>query len=307
MAISEVDEAHVILKDNKICAFVTVIKEISNQSILDNVSKYLPYYMIPNSINIIDKFELTSNGKINYSLLRHLEVAEIENKDETIIVDTGLITEFEMKVLNIIKDLTNKGNISLNSRIYEIGMDSIMIISIITRLNAEFDVDISIEQFFKVKTIKEICMLVENSTNKKADVITQAEEKELYESSEIQKNLYLFSTSKLPNRGYNLLSAILMTGNVDIENCKKTAKKLCECHEALRTTFVEMHGDVYQKINDGSGFELKVVDARSFNKSVDELIENNVNYYSLNGGSLFNMTLIQNLSSQEKYGIIEER
>lgn len=96
------------------------------ESIKEKIKKILPEYMIPNYIEIVDNFELTSNGKIDRkSLLKYpkkqissMKLECNENSKLNIISDD---------IILIWKDVLNTDVIGINDNLYDFGADSLLI------------------------------------------------------------------------------------------------------------------------------------------------------------------------------------
>lgn len=298
--VNGVKEAHVVVNEEKgksLSAFITTDGSLDKKNILEEISKYLPAYMIPKSLTIVDKFELTANGKINYRALKMMEMEEQE-EDITKQVNSEPVTDTQKKVLQIIEDVSKNNTLNLNSRLFDIGIDSILIISIITKLNTEFGIALSIEKVFGLHDINDICLLVDKAQVITKIIIPKAKEKEYYEISDIQKELYLSSVGRELNRAYNIFSTVVVYGKIDMEQCAFAAKKLVERHESLRTSFHEIDGNIVQKVHEHSSFDIKVVDSRGKQAEIDDIVRNNLSYFTLDEENLFRITLI--LLEEEK-------
>ena len=70
MLIDCIKKAVVLVKEGKdgskfLNAYVETSAEVQEKYIKENLSKYLPKYMIPDQIITVDSIPLTGNGKIN--------------------------------------------------------------------------------------------------------------------------------------------------------------------------------------------------------------------------------------------------
>lgn len=290
-----VKEAHVVIAEDQgksISAFITAEGEINKKMILSDVSKYLPPYMMPKKLTVVEKFELTANGKIDYKALKQMEQEEIIEEEKREELSGTPATETERKILSIIRSVAKNDKLDLNSRIFEIGIDSILLISMITKLNNEFEIDISIERVFRARDIREICRAAEESKGVKKIEIPKVSEKNYYEVSEMQKNLYLSSRGKDPNRAYNIFSTVIVHGKVDLDLCRLAAIQLVERHEALRTSIREVGGKVVQKISESKDFDITVIEVKDQMVDLDKLVIDNLTYFSFEEKNLFKLTSI---------------
>lgn len=101
------------------------IKEVKNE-----ISKFLPYYMVPNYIMQIDKIPLTANGKIDKLKLPVITLAIHKSICEA-------ISEEEKILIKVFKQILKVDNIGVKSNIYEYGIDSMKLMKIVVKLRSQ--------------------------------------------------------------------------------------------------------------------------------------------------------------------------
>jgi bacitracin synthase 3 len=82
-------------------------------------------------------------------------------------------------------------------------------------------------------------------------------EYDAYQTSSAQKRLYLINQLYGDSVLYNINSAWIIAGNLDVPQLEKALKKLVERHETLRTCFAAKDGKVFQKVFAAVDVELK--------------------------------------------------
>jgi bacitracin synthase 3 len=80
-----------------------------------------------------------------------------------------------------------------------------------------------------------------------------------------------------------------LKGNLDISRLHAAINILIERHETLRTSFVMLNGDPYQKVHSGLTYILSVVPVE--NKTLDQLAESFVRLFRLSEAPLFRIEL----------------
>lgn len=105
-------------------AYIETKKEIDIVDLKQNLKKFLPHYMIPNEINCLPKFPITPNAKIDR---KALEKMQFKQKDNIIVAPRN---KLDKKILDAWKTILNQENISIDDNIFELGGDSLSIISI---------------------------------------------------------------------------------------------------------------------------------------------------------------------------------
>ena len=87
--------------DNKyLVAYYIADKKIEEQSIIDQLSKQLPDYMVPSTLVKIDSFPLTVNGKLDRKALPDPEFTD----EETYVAPS---TELEVQLCGIWQEVLN--------------------------------------------------------------------------------------------------------------------------------------------------------------------------------------------------------
>lgn len=117
----------------------------------DYLKESLPEYMIPTYFVELDELPLSSNGKLDRSLLPKPEVLKLashvnpSNKTEELLL--GIWSD----ILDIEKD-----KISVNTSFFNIGGHSLKAITLASSILKIFDVEITIKEIFEKQTIKNI-------------------------------------------------------------------------------------------------------------------------------------------------------
>ena len=155
LGIEGVREAAVLLKTvaagEKLVAYIRSDHPIDHRMIRQRLSGILPHFMIPAICISLDKFPLTPTGKISRTALPELTGKEMGN--------AGYIAprnEMEERLVSIWQELLSKEQIGVQDDFFELGGNSLKATQLISRINMEFLVQISIQVVFKEPTIENI-------------------------------------------------------------------------------------------------------------------------------------------------------
>jgi thioesterase domain-containing protein/ubiquinone/menaquinone biosynthesis C-methylase UbiE/acyl carrier protein len=181
----------IVFKKNIKSNFLNIKSEIRSTNIISNtpmllnsykttkinsfLSKKLPEYMIPATINIVDDMPLTPNGKVDKKQL--LLLTEI-NSSKKYIKPKNAIQE---KLFAIFKDTLHINECCIHDDFFQLGGHSLLAINLVTKINKDFNVNfaltdlyeassiINIEHFIQGKTIKcnSLIVPINNSTSEK--------------------------------------------------------------------------------------------------------------------------------------------
>ncbi|WP_419893526.1 amino acid adenylation domain-containing protein [Oceanobacillus kimchii] len=208
--------AYIILKDD------SIMREKDFISIL---SKKLPNYMIPSKIIIVEEFKLNNNGKVDRNSLPKPDF----NGSNYIKPQNNL----EHKMARIWEKALKLRAVGSEDNFFELGGDSILAIQIINTAKKE-GINLTIDQIFEYKTIKEI---IKNTSNiNTPQKLTPKKNKHQHQLlTPIQK---LFFEKKLSNPSfYNMSLPLEVLKPLDLGLLIKTLNLLLEKHEVLKSNF----------------------------------------------------------------------
>lgn len=227
-----------------LCAFIESSINIDIAKLKLYLLKLLPNYMIPTYFTKIDKLPQTPNGKTDRKILQTYEISVEENK----IVKPKTATE--EKLFNLIADIIGNNDFSISSDLFTLGMDSLNIINLSSKIMKEFNVEISIKQMYNISSLTELAHLIDNSNISIKMHIEKATKKDLYPLSSAQKRIYFACKMNSKSILYNMPGYTKLVENIDINKLIECVNTLINKHEILRTYFVEKDGDVFQAILD---------------------------------------------------------
>ena len=136
-------------KDNKsICLFFTANKKVILNDLKSFLALKLPSYLMPNYYMQLDKFVLTSNGKIDKKYLNDIKLVDTETYEKP-------STDFEKKLVALWEEFLNVEKIGINDNFFDLGGDSL--IAIRMQIEAfKLGLNISYSDIFTYPTIKQL-------------------------------------------------------------------------------------------------------------------------------------------------------
>uniref|UniRef100_UPI0025CDDAFB amino acid adenylation domain-containing protein n=1 Tax=Algoriphagus sp. TaxID=1872435 RepID=UPI0025CDDAFB len=137
------------------------------QNIIDGLRKQLllelPEYMVPSDFCIVDDFKLTTSGKIDRKLLPKLESVKIENSVQSNIEEIYReLSEIESRVFRIWSLVLENTNFDLDTDFFLAGGHSLLGVRLITLLEKEFNIKLTLITLFKYPTIRSFSLFIEN-------------------------------------------------------------------------------------------------------------------------------------------------
>lgn len=225
-----------IKKDSKILlAYYVADKEISENDI-NNLSNYLPHYMIPKYFKKIKEIPLTVNGKVNYSLLPPINKDANTKRNEQI---NNIVSKTEKEYLDIIKDVLNVKEISIYDDYFYLGGDSIKAIQISSKF-CDKGYKLTTKTILTSKTFKDMFEQIE-------PIVSVERDKE-YVYGEIPNTpIYeWFKEQDFKDKNwYNQTIMLDLTKKFSKEVVEEVFNKLIMHHDELRINVNKTNGNLF--------------------------------------------------------------
>ena len=270
-----------------IISYYTTNKDISSEELNMFLSKKLAKYMMPYKLIKLNALPININGKIDKKALPDVNFNTNENFHTA-------DTETEKKLLNLWKNILKITNISIDNDFFTLGGDSLLGIKLISYINKEFDINISINDLFNNSTIHTLGKLLDDLSNKKeiySNTISKAEKQEYYPLSSAQKRMYYSSSLDNNSTLYNIAGGIIVDKILDINKLQECFNTLINKHEALRTHFDIKNNEVVQIIDDNINFELTLDNANT--DDLNKIYTDFVKHFDLSKAPLFRTKLVK--------------
>ena len=253
----QIKEAVVLDKEDKnqgkyLCAYFTADTPIDPVDLRNYLLDELPGYMVPSYFIQLEQIPLSPNGKIDRKALASLQVKSHEkhvmpeNKIET------QLLEIWSEVLKIEKD-----EMGTTNNLFDMGVNSLTIMSLISRIHKEFNIRISLGDVFNNPTIKKQAHIIDKAVREKHVAIKPVTPKEYYVLSSAQRRIYVLQQSDKSSTAYNMTRIMVLEGDIDKERLVDTFHQLIRRHESLRTSFELMEDAPVQRVHDKVAFEIE--------------------------------------------------
>lgn len=141
--------------DKVLVAYYTADKDMALQEIKDFMLQELPDYMIPVSFMPLDSFPLNTNGKLDRDKLPQPEFGKQDKLE-------AAVGETQKKLVAIWAELLiiDESKIGINHSFFESGGNSLKVVTMISKIEKEFNVKIQMASFFKDPTIKNLHSMI---------------------------------------------------------------------------------------------------------------------------------------------------
>ncbi|MBE7122186.1 amino acid adenylation domain-containing protein [Bacillus cereus] len=160
-----VSEATVILRedvkdDKRLVAYVTAAKgcDLTVSNVQQHLIDFLPYYILPSAVVVLDEFPLTVNGKLDCKQFPAPD-AQLVNGDYMPPRDLN-----ELQMVQIWEDMLNTQPIGIYDNFFTIGGNSLKALLLLQGIRERFGVELPLVSLFRKPTVAELCSYLQGET-----------------------------------------------------------------------------------------------------------------------------------------------
>jgi amino acid adenylation domain-containing protein len=142
--------------------------------------------------------------------------------------------------------------IGIHDDFFQLGGDSLKVITLLSRMHKEFDVKLSIEEFFGTPRISDLAARIqrgERGSDEGFRDIEPVEEQEYYPLSSAQQRMYFLQQMDESGTSYNIPFGYAVGPEMEPYRVEELFKKLIRRHESLRTSFHMVDNVPVQKVH----------------------------------------------------------
>lgn len=234
-----------------LCAFIETPSSIDVSSLKAYLLKLLPNYMVPTYFTQIDKLPQTPNGKTDRKALLNYNVHVIEKA----LIKPNTTTENTL--YNLVASITNNSEFSMTDDLFTLGMDSLNIISLSSKILKEFNVEVSIKNMYATTSLIDLAKLIDKGNEGTTNTfsICVAPQNDSYPLSEEQLSIFYATTMSNSNSLiYNVSGGIIIEDILSREKVENCFKKIIQKHASFRTIFKFMDQEPRQIVLDSVPF-----------------------------------------------------
>ncbi len=237
--ITGINESYLSVKEengNKELVAYVVSDRLTEKEIRFEMKSFLPQYMIPKYIKLIDEMPLTANGKIDKNALP----SEFSD-DVNDVVDITVLNDEELIVLQVWQSVLGKENIDIDKNFFELGGDSIKAIQICSTLSQRGYLA-NVRDVFANNTITELA----SAMKAKQQALKKETEAGKYPLSPIQK-WFVEQNGEIYSH-FNQAQCFEFTQFIDAELLNKAVDLVLSRHSAFRTRYRKYEGIYLQEL-----------------------------------------------------------
>ena len=145
-------------KDKQLVAYIVTISKmpVEVSDIRSFLKNRLPDYMIPASLVQLDEIPLTPTGKVNRQALPVPDL-DIDLRGTFVPPET----DTEKSIARIWTEVLNLKQVGIHDNFFELGGHSLLATQVVSRIDKDFQINVSIRDFFTVPTIAQLAKVID--------------------------------------------------------------------------------------------------------------------------------------------------
>ena len=218
------------------------------------LKEHLPDYMVPNSIVMLDKMPLTPSGKVDRRALPEPDLSRPEWAGALVMPQS----DTEKLIARVWQELLQLEEVGIYDNFFELGGNSLLLIQVHKKLIEILGVDLPMVVLFQHPILHGLAQHLQQTQIEKSTVklLHQGNNLPLVRVSRIQnlplsftqEQMWFLSELEPTNPFYNEIEALRLLGSVNVVALQQSLNKIIQRHEALRTNFKTVDGQLFQAI-----------------------------------------------------------
>ncbi len=159
LAHESIDGAVVLVRpdargENRLVAYLKTTASVNQAQLREHLRQLLPEYMLPSVFVMLEEFPLNASGKVNRRALPEPEATHVEREYQ------APQTPLEERLCEIWSEVLRVERVGTNENFFDLGGHSLLATQVISRVQAEFGVEVSMRDFFTSPTVAALAVSV---------------------------------------------------------------------------------------------------------------------------------------------------
>ncbi|MFH0733031.1 MAG: amino acid adenylation domain-containing protein [bacterium] len=227
----------------ELALYYTTETELDKKELKKYLSSKLPDYMLPKYFIQMENFPLNQNGKINFKIFPKPDIKIISIEE-----NLRPVNKTQKTIAKIFEDTLNVKNISITDNFFSLGGHSLKAIRAVSAIQKELSVKVSLKEFFTYSDVLSLEGIIRDKKREVLGIIPVIKQELYYKLSHAQKRLWVLDKIEKSKSTYNIPLAVTFNDTIDLNFMQHAFDNLIQKHESLRTVFIEVNGEPFQKI-----------------------------------------------------------
>jgi len=233
--------------------------ELPAEHLRAHLLRTLPDYMVPSGFVSLAAIPLNPNGKVDRRALERMDVTIGSGQDYV-----APRNETERRLIDIWAEVLSVApeKIGINDSFFQVGGHSLLATQLISKIRSHLAVDLPLKAVFERTTVAELAELVSRMGQSQIPEIRPIDRAQFdrLPLSFAQERLWFIHQLEPDSAGYNVPGAVVLHGDLDVDQMEEAFNLIIARHENLRTVFPSEGGQAHQRILDALNFKLERVD-----------------------------------------------
>jgi amino acid adenylation domain-containing protein len=241
--------------DTRLVAYVVNDAPASAEALRTHLSERLPEYMVPSAYVCLDRFPLTSTGKVDRDALPAPD-SDAYGAPEY----EAPASETETAVADIWAAVLGVERVGRRDHFFELGGHSLLAVQVVSRVRQALDVEVAASQLFSRPVLKDFAADLELSARSELPSIGPVAREDRMPLSFAQQRLWFLEQFEDLGNAYHMRTRRRLRGELDRAALRRALDDIITRHEALRTTFVLVDGIPAQRIASAAASRFHLVE-----------------------------------------------
>jgi amino acid adenylation domain-containing protein len=219
----------------------------------------LPDFMLPSAFVVLDALPLTANGKVDRRALPAPEPSDRPDPTNP----AGPTDPISELLAGIWAGVLGVERVGLHDDFFALGGHSLLATRMVSRIRSVLGVELPLRHLFEAPTVAGLAEAVREGLREESTqappLVPVPREGDL-PLSFAQQRLWFIDQLQPGNPGYNIATAVRLTGDLSVPRLERVFAEVERRHEVLRTTFTSREGQPVQVVSAALGPALPIVD-----------------------------------------------
>ncbi|RZM84279.1 hypothetical protein C3B51_03995 [Pseudoalteromonas rubra] len=227
-----------------LCAFVCIDGSLDEQAILQRMRAQLPYYMVPGLLCELQQVPYNANGKVDEKQLRQVYEAQLTQLSDAAVA----LDETQRQIAQLFCTLLQCEQLGPQAHFFRLGGHSLLAMQLLTRLNKQFDIELSVKSIFENPTIAALAQQVKLAPKRALPALVATSPQSRQPLSFAQRRIWFIDQLGQGSAQYNMPSAFRLQGPLCRETFIAALAQLLARHTTLRTVYRQHSGEPYAEL-----------------------------------------------------------
>ncbi|MCG6577323.1 amino acid adenylation domain-containing protein, partial [Pseudomonas sp. AF32] len=242
-------------------------QDLTADNLRARLQVHLPRHMVPSAYVRLDALPLTANGKLDRRALPAPDSDAYSSRGYE-----APVGEMETRMADIWCRLLGVEQVGRHDDFFELGGHSLLAVRLMSQVRQQLDVELSLAELFANPVLMGLSAWVTQATASTLPSIGAVSRNEPLPLSFAQQRLWFLAQMEGGSAAYHICGGLRLNGRLAPQALRGALDRIVARHEALRTTFDKVGGDVVQRIAaEESGFALTFQDLSNRVDAEDEL------------------------------------